>query len=435
MRRDKRFFTVKVLNIFDKSNKQLQLVRNQILINLNSNIKSPVIASTNDITRLKGRLDLLISKISNKKIDQINIKLINILRLGFYEILYCKKIPKYATVSSLVNLAKSTANKRASGFVNFILRKLISETKKRGSFESYKKFSDWNSFPQWIQKRWKKNFGKDNCLRLMNHFNTKQGLYVRINSNIGYEKILGNLDSEDLSFKVFSQNFIRLDKGIKKLLKSNLFKHGLISIQDPAAGAVVNLLDLKEGDTVLDVCAAPGTKSIFISEIIGSKGKVYAYDSNEQRINTAKNDLSRNGLNNMIWGQKDAKTDIYPTSKKILVDAPCTGTGVIGNKPDIKWRRNPRDINEMSELQLKILQNMSKFLEIGGIMIYSTCSIEKEENWDVVDLFLKYNVNFKLVKITNFQYPEWIDSNGCLMTIPYKHKVSGIFAAKLYKYA
>ena len=125
------------------------------------------------------------------------------------------------------------------------------------------------------------------------------------------------------------------------------------------------------------------------------------------------------------------ETDIYPISKKILVDVPCTGTGVVGKKPDIKWRRNPRDINEMSKLQFQILQNMSKFLEIGGIMIYSTCSMEKEENWDVVELFLKYNVNFKLVKITNFQYPEWIDSNGCLMTIPYKHKVSGIFAAKL----
>ena len=134
MKKDKRFLTVKILNKFDKSNKKLQLVRNQILINLNSNIKSYVIASTNDITRLKGRLDLLISKISNKKIDQINIKLINILRLGFYEILYCKKIPNYATVSSLVNLAKSTANKKASGFINFILRKLISETKKRDIF-------------------------------------------------------------------------------------------------------------------------------------------------------------------------------------------------------------------------------------------------------------------------------------------------------------
>ena len=106
-----------------------------------------------------------------------------------------------------------------------------------------------------------KNFGKDNCLRLMNYFNRKQSLYVRINPNIGYEKILGSLDSDDLSFEVFNQNFIRLDKGIEKLLKSNLFKHGLISIQDPAAGAVVNLLDLKRVILFLDVCAAPGTKS------------------------------------------------------------------------------------------------------------------------------------------------------------------------------
>ncbi len=435
MKKDKRFLTVKVLNKFDKSNKKLQLVRNQILINNKSHINHYVIASTNDITRLRGRLDLLICKISNKKIDQINIRLINILRLGFYEILYCTKIPQYATVSSLVDLAKSIANKKASGFINFILRKLISETKKKDPFQNYKKFSDWNSFPQWIQKRWKKNFGKDSCLRLIDYFNKKQRLYVRINSNIGIEEILGSLDGDDFSLKVFCQNFIRLDKGIEKLLKSNLFKHGLISIQDPAAGAVVNLLDLKEGDTVLDICAAPGTKSHYISEIIGCKGKVYAFDSDEQRIKTAKSDLSRNGFNNIIWEQKDAKTDIYPISKKILVDVPCTGTGVIGRKPDIKWRRNPRDIVTMSELQLQILQNTSKFLEIGGTMIYSTCSMEKEENWDVIELFLQYNVNFKLVKITNFQYPDWIDSNGCLMTIPYKHKVSGMFAAKLTKYA
>ena len=128
---------------------------------------------------------------------------------------YIVQNPKYATVSSLVNLAKSNINKKASGFINFILRKLISETKKKDIFENYKKFSDWNSFPQWIQKRWKKNFGKDNCLRLMNYFNKKQSIYVRINSNIGYEKILGSLDNDDLFFEIFSQNFIRLDKGIK----------------------------------------------------------------------------------------------------------------------------------------------------------------------------------------------------------------------------
>ena len=111
----------------------------------------------------------------------------------------------------------------------------------------------------------------------------------------------------------------------------------------------------------MDVCAAPGTKSIFISEIIGCKGKVYAYDSNEQRIETAKSDLSRNGLNNIIWEQKDAKTDIYPTSKKILVDVPCTGTGVIGKKPDIKWRRNPRDIMRCLNYNFKYYKTCQNF--------------------------------------------------------------------------
>ena len=412
MKKDQRLLAVKVLNKFDNTNKKLQLVRDQILISLNSFNKSYVVASTNDIIRLKGRLDLLIFKISKKKLYQINKKLINILRLGFYEILYCAKIPKYATVNSLVNLAKSMTNRKAAGYINFILRKLILEIEKKDIFEKYKKLSDWNSFPQWMQKRWEKNFGKDNCLRLINYFNRKQGLYVRINSNVEYEKILGSLYGEGLSFEVFSKNFIRFDNGINQLLKTSQFKNGLISIQDPAAGAVVNLLDLNKGDVVLDVCAAPGTKSFYISEIIGPEGKVYAYDSDEQRIKIAKSDSSRNSLNNIIWKKKDAKIDNYPISKKILVDVPCTGTGVLGKKPDIKWRRNPCDIDEMSQLQFQILQNMSKFLEIGGIIIYSTCSLEKEENWDVVELFLKYNVNFKLVKITNFLYPGWIDLNG-----------------------
>ena len=116
-----------------------------------------------------------------------------------------------------------------------------------------------------------------------------------------------------------------------------------------------------------------------------------------------------------------------------MLDVPCSGTGVIGNKPDIRWRRNLNDIFKLSILQLKILKNVSKYLKVGGCMIYSTCSLEKEENWNVVEKFLKLNLNFKLDKLNATVSSDWIDNKGCLSTLPHKHDVGGMFAAKLIR--
>jgi len=434
MEKDSRFVSIKILIEFEKSNRKLYSIRNDffLIYSLEPNAKARVMVLTNDIVRLKGRLDLLICEISKRKIEKINIYNLNILRLGFYEILYDKNIPNYASVNSAVNMAQIFLNKRAAGFTNAILRNLTREKKNDINFlNKFKSKLEWNSFPIWIQKKWEVEYGKENYLKLVNFFNQKQNIYARISNVILKNKIFKELKNNGFNYEVFNNNFIKLISSSRSLLDLNLFKNGSISIQDPAAGAVVDLLDPKSGDIVLDICAAPGTKSLYISEKIGEKGKVLAYDNNSKRIKKAKNDNIRNYRKNIFWKQKDATYDAYPKADKILIDAPCSGTGVIGNKPDIRWRRKPNDILNMSKLQLKILENVSKYLNLGGSLVYSTCSLEKEENWDVVEQFLKLNVNFKLDKLNTMIPSEWVDKKGCLNTIPYIHNVSGMFAVKI----
>lgn len=433
---DSRSLCVKILDKFDKEDKNFQELRNCFFLkyHLQPIIKYRVMAITNDIIRLKGRLDMLIISVSKRKIKQINIKLLNILRLGFYEILYDNKTPNYASVNSLVNITQKSISKRAGGFVNAILRNLIREKKSNANFlDKFKNSLMWNSFPIWLQKKWKKEYGDKDFLKLISFFNKKQNNFIRLKSRVLYDDILKKLKKEKIEYEVFNENFLRLNSKTSELLKTNLFKDGIVSIQDPAAGAVVDLLNLKCGDVVLDVCAAPGTKSLSISDKIGEEGKVLAYDNNALRIKMAKKDIKRHKKKNIYWDQKDATFDEYPLSNKILLDVPCSGTGVIGNKPDIRWRRNSNDIFRMSILQLKILKNVSKYLKIGGCMIYSTCSLEKEENWNVIEKFLKLNLNFKLEKLNAVVSSDWMDNKGCLSTLPHKHDVGGMFAAKLIR--
>ena len=433
---DSRSLSIKILNKFDKENKNLQELRNYFFLKyrLEPAVKYKVMAITNDIIRLKGRLDMLIISVSRRKIKQINLKILNILRLGFYEILYDDNTPNYASVNSLVNITQKLMSKKAGGFVNAILRNLIREKKANDNFlDKFKNSLKWNSFPIWLQKKWKNEYGDKAFLKLISFFNKKQNNFVRLKDSSFQDKTLIQLKKENIECELFNKSFLKLNSKTSDLLKTNLFKNGDVSIQDPAAGAVVDLLNLKYGDIVLDVCAAPGTKSLSISDKIGQEGKVLAYDNNALRIKKAKKDIKRHKKKNIYWDQKDATFDEYPLSNKILLDVPCSGTGVIGHKPDIRWRRDQSDIFRMSILQSKILKNVSKYLKIGGCMIYSTCSLEREENWNVIEKFLKLNLNFRLGKLNAMVSPDWIDSKGCLSTLPHKHNVGGMFAAKLVR--
>jgi len=435
MKSDARSITVKILTQFEKKNKQLGLIRNHLFSQYKPDMltRSRVMVLSNEITRFRGRLDLVIENISGRSIKRLDRSLRSILHIGFYEILYDEAIPDYAAVNSCVELTKNILNRKASGLTNAVLRKLIREKEADHNWDQkYKKDPRWDSIPAWLQLRWKEQYGNDGYLGLINTFNSVSSTFIR-NDNYQYSmnEVVDNFETFDIDCEIYSKNFLKVNSGAGKVISTALFQTGHISIQDPASGAVVDCLNPIKGETILDVCASPGTKSLYLSSLVGENGTIYCSDIDPDRVKKGKIDINRHKRENLYWSIKDATIDQYDQTEKILVDAPCSGTGVIGRKPDIRWRRKPDDILQMASLQLKILSNVSQYLKVGGTLVYATCSLEPEENWNVVEQFLKLNTHFLLDRVPSTIPTKWIDRNGCLNTLPHVHGVDGMFAAKL----
>ena len=435
MKQDARYLAVKILNRFEKQNERLSQVRLKVFSQTKPEIqsRSRAMVLTNEMVRLKDRLDLLIEGISKRKIDRLDPSLRSILRIGFYEIMYDENVPDYAAVDSAVNLTKSLLNRKASGLTNAVLRNLLRAKEKNQDWDlPYRKNQKWYSLPGWIQNRWKKQFGESGFFELAKRVNQLPHTFVRIDltqNSIDQVKLI--LDELEIESTKYSDLFLKIGAGAGKILFTDLFQTGQISIQDPAAGAIVELLDPEIGDTVLDVCGAPGTKSLFLAEKVGGSGKVLAYDLEKVRVDMGKRDFNRHGKSTIEWDVKNAARGEFPMADKILIDAPCTGTGVMGRKPDIRWRRKPDDITDMAKLQFQILKNVSQYLNPGGTLVYGTCSLEPEENWNVVEQFLKLESDFQLVTGSSHLPEAWLNEQGCLHTFPHIHGVDGMFAAKL----
>ena len=295
--------------------------------------------------------------------------------------------------------------------------------------------SEWYSFPHWLIEKWIDHFGNKKTFQLCEYFNEQSPTDFRLNwISKSKENILRDL--EKLKIEIVnspkSNNFIRVKSGVRHIFKSDLFERGLVIVQDRASGAVVELLNPRAGETIIDCCAAPGTKSSYIIEKMKFKGNVYASDLSKKRGKLGKETAKRLKIP-IQWDYKDASADEFPIADRILIDAPCTGTGVIGRRPDIRWRRKKNDAKSMSDIQTAILGHMAQFLKPNGILVYATCSLEMEENWNVVESFLKLNNNFTLESGKNFVPSSWLNHQGCLETFPPRDKVDGMFAARIRK--
>lgn len=437
MKMDARLLAFIILSRFQKNSIKIDQIINSTFskFQVDNRIKGRAKAIVNEVVRLRDRLDLMIEYASKRKKIHIKNKTINILRIGFYELVIDDKVPDYAAVNSAVNIAGKELNRKGKGFINAVLRRMIFIIKNdRNWYKSLEKKGAWHSIPNWLQARWRSNYNESEFIKMVNCFNTPPPNFIRIddrkNTVSDIEKALKN---QGVSCDIFSRRFIRIFEGYTKLLKTSLFRDGMISIQNPASASVVDCLGAGPDDSVLDVCAAPGTKSLYLANIVGENGKIFASDIDNSRILKAKADVKRHRKYNIKWAQKDASKAEYEMSNFILIDAPCTGTGIIRRKPDIRWRRKSSDIKLMSNIQLKILNNCSKFVNRSGTLVYATCSLEPEENWGVVEEFLKLNKDFSIDTVPSTVPQLWIDSRGALSTIPFEHGVDGLFAAKMVR--
>ena len=430
-----RYHAFQILLHFEQSNKQLKIIRNNYYDknNLTQQQISRSFVLSNEVIRWKRRLDYWIEKKLDKSFKTLTPKVIQILRLGYYESVIDNDVPSYAAVNSWVELSKKIFNRKITGFINAVLRK--SNQIDANEKDANQSIGSWYSYPDWLIDDWVKKYGKLKTIKLCNWFNLPTHTDIRISSDL--DRIKKYIDSLSIKHKnsPHSNRFIRVQSGIKQILNSKFFKSGVINIQDRASGAIVELLNPSENSIVLDVCAAPGTKSLYLLEMMKGKGTLFCSDINPERVKIGLNRTKIFDKPPIEWNCKDASSDQFPLADFILIDAPCSSSGVIRRRPDIRWNRSKKDIRLMAERQLKIINNMSQYLNPNGIIVYSTCSLNDEENWDVVDSFLKLNKDFYLESAKNFIPDQWINSKECLEIFPPKHNVDGMFAARLKKYA
>ena len=379
------------------------------------------------VTTWKLTIDEIIKKYSKIRLKKISPWILNILRMGTYQIIFLDKIPKSAAVNESVNLAKRYGHASSSNFTNAILRKIEKE-----DYEEFfqikddvERISKTNSMPVWIIEELMKNNTIEEVEEICKNLNLRPEIIIRINKlKTTKEEIMRKLEDANIEYRKIPdmEDFLVLNK-IKNIENLELFKEGFFTVQDASAGLTAIVLNPQENEEILDACSAPGGKTTYIAELMHNKGKIEAWDIYEHRTKLVEKNAKRLGINII---QTDVKNSAEYEEKykekfdKILLDVPCMGIGVIKRKPDIKWQRKKEDIEEISHLQRKILENCSKYLKRGGYLVYSTCSILKEENEDVVNDFIKNNSDFEIVK------------NGLFNIKPDKEK-DGFFICKLHK--
>lgn len=361
------------------------------------------------VTTWKLTLDEIIKKYSKIKLKKISQWILNILRMGVYQIVFLDKIPKSAAVNESVNLAKRYGHSSSSNFVNAILRK-VEKNDYEELFEisnDVERISKTTSMPEWIVRELLKNNNIESVKKICENSNLKPKTTIRVNAlKTTKEDLIKKLNENNIQFKEANINekmagdFLILNK-VKNIENLDLFKNGYFTIQDISAGLTAKILNPQPDEIVLDACSAPGGKTTYIAELMKNKGIIEAWDIHEHRTKLVEKNAKRLGINIIKTQVKDAT--IYDESlnekfDKILLDVPCLGIGVIKRKPDIKWQRKVEDIKEITKTQETILENCSRYLKKGGSLVYSTCSILKEENEDIISNFLSKQTDFEIAE-------------------------------------
>ncbi len=391
------------------------------------------------VTTWKLTLDTIIQKYSKIKIKKISPWVINILRMGAYQIVFLDKVPKSAAVNESVNLCKKYGGKSV-GFVNAILRK-VEKFDYLELFEiknDIEKISKTNSMPEWIVKELNNEFNAEKVNEICKNSNLKPKITIRVNNlKTTKNELKKSLQSKEIEVEDgILEDFLYL-KNVKNITNLDEYKKGLFTMQDESAGLTALVLNPKEGESILDCCSAPGGKTTYIAELMNNNGNIKAWDLYKHRLDKVQENSKRLGIDIIKTEENDAtvlKEEYIEKYDKILIDAPCLGLGVIKRKPDIKWQRKFEDIEEISKIQEKILNTCSEYLKKGGILVYSTCSIVKSENDKIVEKFLK-SENFELEEINNINIENLenkITKKGIIKLYP-SENMDGFFISKLIK--
>ncbi len=345
---------------------------------------------------IKSRLalDYFIELVSSRRVKKLSPTVRNILRLAVFELEYLKH-PDYAVVNSYAGICKEL-DKKAVSFVNAVLRNFI---RKRPEIKiEDDDLSIKYSHPDWLVKRWANNYGIEAAKKILEYNNQPPKLCLRINTlKVTKDRLLQFFEQNKINFREVPQCedcLIIESRGNIRNIPG--YKEGLWVVQGAASAMVARILGPEPGEKILDLCAAPGAKTTHIASVMNDTGEITAVDISPERLEKITGNCERLGIKSVKTIEADAsEIKLNEEFDRILVDAPCSNTGVFGKRPDARWRRKPGDIDTLAGLQLKILTNAAGMLKPGGGLVYSTCSIEPEENIQVVEKFLSLNKCFQ----------------------------------------
>lgn len=433
--------TIKILNRIDRTDAYLEkLLENEMKdIELNGPDKALLYELVHGVVRWMGRLDWVLNGFYKGQFSKAIPNLKNALRVALYQILFLDKIPDHAAVNEAVEFVKKLQGQKPADLTNAILRNII-RNKNAIRFPDPDQdligyLSAYYSHPSWMVKRWVERFGREATELLLTANNERPYLTLKVNKiKVSIAELQSLLNSVNLRYLngKYLPEYMKL-QNLTNITAWQYFKEGYFNIQDESTGFSCMLLDPKPGMKVLDICSAPGGKSAFIADLMNNRGEIVAIDRYEVRLDIMKRNMNRLGITCVNFVESDALEYNGEGFDRVLADVPCSGLGTLSKKPDIKWKKDLQDIRNINKLQYNLLVKAASLVKPGGIVVYSTCSIEPEENFNIVKKFLENNPEFKLEPATTVFPQELVDENGCVQTLPHLHQMDGAFAAKLIR--
>jgi len=399
------------------------------------------------VLRWRARLDWVIKDLSNTPIDRIDPPVLNIIRLGLYQILFLSRIPVSAAVNDSVELAKDCAPPWTVRFVNAVLRNAVRRAQDiplpDEKDDPVSAIAIGESHPLWMVKRWVKRLGVEETKRLCKTNNQIPPVTIRTNTlKVSREELHRSLVAHVRGIRQtrFAPDGLALS-GLKQPIgKMSPFQKGWFQVQDEGAQLITYLLDPKGGETVLDACAGLGGKTGHIAQLMKDSGVLRAMDREAWKLRSLRTAVKRLGTSTVTTWHHDLSSpvadNLASTFDRILVDAPCSGLGVIRRNPDIKWEKREKDLLRLQRRQRGLLAALAPLVKRGGWLVYCVCSLEPEEGDRVVDAFLKSHSDFAISRspCTLSDINEhFVDTSGIFRTVPNQHNMDGFFAVRLKK--
>lgn len=343
----------------------------------------------------KITLDHIISGYSKFRLSKINPTILNILRMGIYQLKFMDNIPDGIAVNEAVNTAKNLKLAKLSGFVNAVMRSFIRDDKQIKYPENkIERISIEYSVPMWLAEMLSNNYTDSQTKSLLESSVEKPPVTIRLNNLKGdREKALLKLES--LSPKETAVDGC-YDIAVANVREDESFKNGFFHVQDIASQLCCMAVSPKADEVILDMCSAPGGKAFTMAELSEDKAEIYAFDIHDHRVKLIADGAKRLGITSIkaMTGNASEYSEAVPMADKILCDVPCSGLGVIRRKPEIKYK-NYEEFERLPDIQYKILENAARYLKVGGELVYSTCTVNPKENAEVIDRFLREHKNFE----------------------------------------